>query len=236
MPSSLNKKNPFSFVFLLIFFIAVIIGGLYLLNKMTVDKKSENYTPLTYEFDLENQPFYGDPNAPNIIVKLTDFKCPACKMWEENVFPRLKEDVLDTGKARLYVINFPLDMHGADAVFAAATGEAIFNQNPDAFWDYYELIYENQGNQSEQWATKDFLFPLIEKHLPSIDIKKLEKDIESDEIKKALQKDLTLTKEANASGTPTLFVNDTRVEEWVDGRAEITPFDYDQIITMMGEN
>jgi protein-disulfide isomerase len=43
----------------------------------------------------------GDPNAPVTLVEYAMFTCPHCAAFNRDVFPRIKENFIDTGKVKL---------------------------------------------------------------------------------------------------------------------------------------
>jgi len=73
----------------------------------------------------------GTPSAPITVEVFSDFECPACKVFHENVLPELMRDYIIPGKVFLARFEFPLPMHrysrqAADyAVAAARVGEYL---------------------------------------------------------------------------------------------------------------
>ena len=51
----------------------------------------------------------GDAAAPVAIIEYASLTCPHCANFHANVLPQVKEDLLDTGKAKLVFRDFPLD-------------------------------------------------------------------------------------------------------------------------------
>jgi protein-disulfide isomerase len=43
----------------------------------------------------------GDPDAPVTLVEYAMFTCPHCAAFAQDVFPKIKENYIDTGKVRL---------------------------------------------------------------------------------------------------------------------------------------
>ncbi len=82
-------------------------------------------------FDLSNQPMLGQADAPVTLVAFEDFKCPNCKNFEENIFPAIQQKYIDTGKAKLYKINFPFladRLPTNDSLLAAQAAECAYDQ------------------------------------------------------------------------------------------------------------
>ncbi|WJV31839.1 thioredoxin domain-containing protein (plasmid) [Rossellomorea sp. AcN35-11] len=118
------------------------------------------------EFDLatENDPFLGKEEAPVEIVNFSDFKCPWCKKWEQEVLPQIQSDYINEGEAKVVFKHLPF--LAEDSMTGALAGEAIYQQKPDLFWKYIELMFKNQKNgHNEKWITHDFLMDLAKKRI-----------------------------------------------------------------------
>lgn len=85
--------------------------------------------------------FYGDPNAPITIVEFGDFNCGYCGRWATETLPQIDKEYIQTGKARIAYVHFPI--LGADSMTAAEATECAAQQ--DRFWDYHNTLYANQG-------------------------------------------------------------------------------------------
>ncbi|MFO7245589.1 MAG: thioredoxin domain-containing protein [Thermaerobacter sp.] len=160
-------------------------------------------------FVLESQPMAGDPSAPVAVVEFGDFKCPYCAQFAREVYPGLKEAYIDTGKARFYFINYAFI--GPDSYTAAAAAEAVYDQDPEAFWAFYEALYQRQGPESQQWATKEFLLDLAREVAPHLDFEALEEAIDSRTYRDRVQTDLQIGRRLGVNAVPTVFVNGQEV-------------------------
>lgn len=156
-------------------------------------------------FAYDQQPVQGDREANVNIVEFGDFKCPVCKEFEREIFPKLKQDYLDNGQAGFYFINN--QFIAEDSVTAGIAGEAVYKQDPEAFWKFYDAIYEQQGPEHEHWATKEFLVDLAKKTVPEIDHQKLEQAIEDRKYEDEVRKDKSIATQAGVTSVPVLFIN-----------------------------
>lgn len=156
-------------------------------------------------FDYSTFPMLGSSRAPVKMVEFADFKCPPCKVFHDRIFPLLKRQYIDTDIVSFYFANFPIV--GPDSTTAAIAGETIFHQNPGAFWDYYDAVYRNQGDDNEEWATPDFLINLARAFVPGIDHQKLAEDIARNAYKSAMTADHSAGIRAGVRATPTFFIN-----------------------------
>lgn len=161
--------------------------------------------PKPVSFEYENLPVLGQSDAPVKIVEFGDFKCPTCKMANETIKPQLVTDYIDQGKVAFYFMNLPF--LGPDSTTAALAVQSVYHQNKEAFWTYFDAIYSNQGDESTEWATTDFLVGLAQELQLPVDFDLLRQDIENktylDEVNSHYQK----ANKLRVTGTPTYYIN-----------------------------
>ncbi|MGV3487328.1 MAG: thioredoxin domain-containing protein [Tuberibacillus sp.] len=166
------------------------------------------------------QPMMGDAHAPVKIAEFGDYKCIYCRQFEMEIFPKLKKDFIDTGKVQFYFMNYTII--AKDSVLAADAGEAIFAMYPDRFWDFHQLLYENQGPETEEWATNDFLLNIAKKAVPNLDENKFLSALQEGTYVNQIRTDANMGKAAGIEGTPTIFVNGNMLSSQ-------DTFDYDSL-------
>lgn len=165
-------------------------------------------------FNLQNQPFLGDENASVTVVEFGDYKCPACKNFEENVKPRLEEEFVDTGQAKFYFLNYPfLNNPGDSSTTAAVAGECIYRQDRDQFWNYHTTIFNNQGAENGDWATEERLMSLARDSTQGINYTEFEQCLNTQNSIDAVSADKGQGISANVGETPTIFVNGQMASE-----------------------
>lgn len=105
------------------------------------------------EVDIEGRHMLGDPNAPETIIEFSEFECPYCGKFYDDFYSDLKEQYIETGKANLVFMHFPLSFH-AQAKPAAMAAECAGDQ--DKFWEMHDILFENREGLSAQnytiWA------------------------------------------------------------------------------------
>lgn len=161
------------------------------------------------DFSYKDQPVLGDKTAPVKIVEFGDYKCPACRDFTENVFPKVKKELIDSGQAAFYFMNYPVIKGSQKAALAA---EAIYHQDNDMYWKYHEAIYDNQGDETKNWATKKFILDLSKEHVPNVDIDQLKTDIEEQTYLDQIKNDTKEAINAGVEATPTIFVNGKKLD------------------------
>ncbi len=161
------------------------------------------------DFNVANQPTLGDSSAPVEIVVLEDFRCPSCRTFEEQSAPLIESELVDTGQATLSFVNFPV--LGPDSVTAAIAGECVYQQAPDQFWDYKTLLFRSQG--MSLWNA-DSLSQLARDYLPDVDADDLRDCVADRRTQEQVDRDLEIARNSGATGTPTVFVNNVRLDNY----------------------
>ncbi|WP_044648386.1 DsbA family protein [Paenibacillus terrae] len=159
---------------------------------------------------FDDQPVLGKKDAPATIIEFGDFKCPGCKHFASDIYPRLIKDYINTGKASFKFVNFPII--GPDSLTAAAAGEYVAKNSPEDFWAYYEQIFKLQKDESENWATIAYLVEIAKITKVKVDYKEMERSLKAGEFDEMVNKDLNFSRELGIRQTPTLVVNGMAIE------------------------
>lgn len=130
------SNSSSKFVFWMIGLVAVIIIAFIFLGN---HQKQDNTTQEA-KIDYTNQPYQGKSSAPVSIIEFGDYKCPNCKNFADNVIPVVKQELVDTGKAKLYYMNDTI-INKTDAVRSAKFAESVYAElGNDTFWKFHELL------------------------------------------------------------------------------------------------
>lgn len=145
----------------------------------------------------------GRDNAPITIREFGDYQCPACGAFAPTA-RRIRQDLVQSGKARFIFFDFPLPMH-AHAQQAAEAARCAARQ--DKFWPYHERLYETQ----DQWAatgdaTSSFLDIAVE---TGLDADKLKQCLKQNKTDAVIAKEQNAGKAIRLRATPTVIVGDT---------------------------
>jgi protein-disulfide isomerase len=119
------------------------------------------------------------------------------------------KEYIDKGIVSLSFMNY--HFIGPDSKTAALAGLAVYHQSNDEFWKYYKALYDKQPDESQAWATVDYLVQLAKDEKLNIDYDKLRSDIENETYADELSDQMSRVRQLNITGTPTLFVNGTKV-------------------------
>lgn len=97
------------------------------------------------ELDIANEPSVGAANAPVTIVEYSDFECPFCSRFWSAAYQQIKQNYIDTGKARLVFKDFPLNNIHPLATPAAVAANCVYtNLGSEAFFAMHDRIFESQ--------------------------------------------------------------------------------------------
>ena len=143
----------------------------------------------------------GNPFAKVTLTEYVDTSCPICQGYVLHTFPTLSQQYVRTGKvkveARLVAFVGASSSRGRDLVLAAA------RQNKA--WQLLELLYQNQGNETESWLTDDLARAIAAK-IPGLNVDQLLRDADSTDV---LSQSVKLDHEMQVDGvnaTPTFLL------------------------------
>lgn len=216
-----NLPATFSLIFvsiLAIIFIVIYLIGAEKNKPEEIETVIRNTGPISIA--TKEDPYIGELNAPIEIIIFSDFKCSECAEWDKKVYPRLKADFIDKGQVKFVFKNIPFI--GSDSTTGALAAEAIYHQEPDAFWTFVHLMFKNQKEAKKQWITHDFILNLAKENIKDLNYKTLSKDIKKQKYFDDVDSDLQSGITAGVNNAPALFINGTKVSK---------PFDYEQIRT-----
>ena len=156
--------------------------------------------------DLSGVAMLGSNSAPITIVEYTDYQCPYCQRFHVTAFAELKKAYIDTGKARFFSKDMPLDFH-PNAMRAAMAARCAGEQGK--FWELRNTMGANP-NSLDMDHIVNFAADL------KIDTAALRVCIDSGKYKERVQNDVLEAMRIGASGTPTFIVGRS-VGNGVDG-------------------
>lgn len=96
----------------------------------------------------EGDPYIGEANAPQTMVLFYDYQCPFCKQFELGVTPKLVEQYVKTGKLKIVFKDF--QFLGNDSLDAAVFGRAVWESQPDKFYEWYVAMFKAQDEEGDQ--------------------------------------------------------------------------------------
>lgn len=191
--------------------LAAVIVSVTLIWSKTAPPKvgtAQINSPDSIEISADDDPFLGSESAKVTIVEFSDFQCPFCRSFWRNTLPEIKENYIDTGKAKFVYRDFPLDFHPG-AMPAAQGSECAREQGK--FWEYHDKIFKEQDKIGT--GTIEFGLNDLKKWAEEInlDSNKFNQCLSSEKYKQEVQKDYSDGVNYDVTGTPTIFINDRKL-------------------------
>lgn len=207
-----NSTKPLVIITLTVI---VLLIALFIFSNMASNKNQPS-TVFQEPPSLVNQPVLGNDDAPVTLIEFGDYKCPSCKAWSNVVYPQLQKEYIDTGKLKFAYIN--VLFHEQESVLAALAGEAVFAQDPQAFWMFHKALYEAQpqANHDGLWITEEKILEVVKTAAPTIDLTKLKEDLKNQEVASRVKIDNELVQKFGVKQTPTVMINGTVLENPFD--------------------
>lgn len=143
----------------------------------------------------------GKPGAKVTLLEFGDLQCTACKGYSEEVLPRIVENQVRGGEARLDFRNFTII--GAESKPAGAAAIAAGEQGRG--WNFIEIFYRNQGSEDSGYVTDEFL-TAVAKAAGVPDIAKWNRDRKSERVLAEVARSTSQAKSLGFTGTPSFAV------------------------------
>jgi protein-disulfide isomerase len=157
---------------------------------------------------IDSQPHLGPApgEATGTIVAFEDPSCSRCAAFEQNIVPKIRSNLVESGKATFVFRGYPVIYAWGDPATHAL--EATYARDESAFWTLVSHYFENQGDFRR--TTTDEVFAKTESFLASetsVDAEAVVTAAESDAAGAAVQTDLDAGKAAGAGRTtPHVFL------------------------------
>jgi protein-disulfide isomerase len=158
------------------------------------------------------QPALGTAGAPVVIVTFSDLQCPHCKTEAEMLRQNLIKNY--PTQVRFYFKDFPLEGLHPWAKPAAIAGRCVYQQKPDAFWDYHDFVFGHQDTLTPE-TLKDQILGWA-KDNKELDTVKLGACIDNKATQAEVDKEVEEGRALDITGTPTLFINGRRISQSID--------------------
>lgn len=198
-----DSKKPF--VIGLIGLAVLMVGGIIFAVRYASTNAPSGADEANASFIDDGDPTYGPADAPITIRMFEDFECSACRVAKTGV-DYVKQTYGD--KVRFVWNDVPLPMHPY-ARIAANAGRCAEEQGK--FWEYADLLYQEQPYWSEAKSASDASVLFI-RYADQLALRKVAFIACLDE-RRYDEKIVQDSKEAQANkvdATPTFFVNQKR--------------------------
>jgi protein-disulfide isomerase len=149
-----------------------------------------------YDVPVDDDPALGPANAAITIIEFSDFQCPFCTRWHDEVWSRLKAEY--PSQVRLVYRDFPLTSIHPDAIPAAEAANCANEQG--AYWDYHNKLFAAElglGREAlDQYASE-----------LNLDAASFKKCVDERRYQAEVENDLNYAMNLGVRSTPTFFIN-----------------------------
>lgn len=215
-----NKNNYFLPISILI--AAVMISGSLIYSTGIKNLKNETQTAnieqalgLT-EPQIKDDVILGNPEAPVTIFVFSDYQCPFCGKFFEETELSLRENYVETGKAKMVFKD--LAFLGPESVLAAQAAECARDQ--EKYWAFHDEIFNIEvkefktlGNNEHTGNLNQETFKNIASNL-NMNVEEFVSCLESQKYAGEVENDIEEAKAimGNSVSTPTIFINKEMVQ------------------------
>lgn len=148
----------------------------------------------------------GAPTAPVWMLEISDFECPYCKVWHDDVYPAIVREYVETGRVRLAYVNYPLASH-RNALPASEAAMCAGAQA--AFWPYHDRVFAAQ----ERLIAADQARPLLDSLATAqgLDMTAFAECLDERVMLPVVTADAERMRAAGVNATPTFFIGGTAI-------------------------
>ena len=154
--------------------------------------------------NTEEEVFLGNKHAKVIVIEYASMTCVHCANFHKTVYPKIKENFIDTNKIKFIYRDFPLDKQ---ALFASVLAKCAPKEK---YFDFVKLILNTQ----KKWISNDDSF--IEKltnigKLAGLKEDKINSCFTDEKLVDEIIKTRTLAEEKyNINSTPSFIINEKK--------------------------
>jgi protein-disulfide isomerase len=145
-------------------------------------------------------PYVGDSSAPITIVEFGDYQCTFCFKFHQSSLDVIKKEYIDSGKASLIFVDFPLN--GPDSVLAAEATHCANDQGK--FWAMHDEIYHNWNGERTGWVNRDSISQFAQ--TAGVDVDSLNQCLDSKKYQDKVLETYDFAQGINIDATPSFLV------------------------------
>ena len=149
-----------------------------------------------YDIPTEGFPSLGPEDADIVLVEFSDYQCPFCKRWHDEVYQQLLAAY--PGQIRVVYRHLPLTSIHPDAMSAAIASMCAEEQS--SFWQFHDKLFSNEYGLGRDAYTQ-YATDL------GLDTTAFEACLDSGKFDDFIQQDMDFSINLGVRSTPTFFIN-----------------------------
>ena len=187
--------------------IVVVVVAIFLSQRQATSKPATAVQlPSTLDFEVgqteDGAPYKGAADAKVTIVEYSDYQCPFCRRFFEEIEPQLDEKYIKTGKVKFVYKDFAF--LGEESRLAA--NAALCAQEQGRFWEYHRILFQNQGAENSGAFSRDNLIGFAKEI--GLDVKAFTQCLDARKYDPQINRTSQEARKRGVKGTPTFFIND----------------------------
>ena len=148
----------------------------------------------------------GDSNAPVLIDVYSDFQCPACKTFTEQIEQQVVDTYVSTGQAYYIYRHFPfIDDRAPRNESDQAANASMCASDENRFWDYHDILFANWDGENKGAFNDNRLAAFAESL--GLDMPAFNNCFDANLHKEEIDTDYSTGRTIGVTGTPSVFVN-----------------------------
>ncbi len=165
-------------------------------NPEPTETPAETRSVVRYDVPVDDDPVIGAEDAVITIIEFSDYECPFCTKWHEEVFPKILAEY--PTQVRIVYRDFPLENIHPNAIPAAEAANCAFEQGK--FWEYHDLLFSGGKslNRTTYMAYASQLNLNLETFADCLSSNKYEQEVLGD---------FEFAANLGVRSTPTFFIN-----------------------------
>jgi protein-disulfide isomerase len=153
------------------------------------------------ELVQQGSPYLGNRSAPITIIDFSDFQCHLCARYVKNTEPLINKTYIQTGKVALVFKHLP--NRGFDSIGAHLAAQCTNDQRK--FWQFHNLLYENQQGIDSGWVNEENLRKFASQ-IPGLNIEQFNSCFDTQKYKEFIDKDVQLANSVGFFDTPNFII------------------------------
>jgi protein-disulfide isomerase len=148
----------------------------------------------------------GSPSAKVTLTEYGDLVCPVCKSFALGAENQLIANEVRKGKVKIVYKALETASQAANnAMFVPSQTAALAAGKQQKAWNYIELFYHEQGDESDSYVTDNYLGGLA-KQIPGLNFNQWGSDRQASTLSTQVNADQNSAAAAGYNSTPTLVV------------------------------
>lgn len=170
------------------------------LNNLSTQLEVTNSSGVSRDLEGDHVMSIGNPN--NTIIEYASMTCPHCSDFHNETFPKIKSDLIETGKVKYIFRDFPLDQY-------AMAGTLIANcVSEDRYFDVINVLLKTQ----KKWIQNGYQGLLSIAKNFGLSISQVEMCLSDEKLIKLIESNMSIaTNSFGITGTPSVFVNGKKI-------------------------